>query len=77
MPDKISVRQYSASIVELFEDLLEANGIIIPDEDRTTEDAPLFGCTYANLEDDITIILEKFAAEVRHNPGKPIDIYEY
>ncbi len=46
------------AIVECFENLLELHGITIPDDDRPDgNDAPLYGCTYGNLLDDITNIL--------------------
>lgn len=48
-------------IVEVFEDLLDEHGIIIPDEDRTgsEDEASIYGCTYYNLCDKIAEIIRK------------------
>lgn len=52
------LKKTAISIVEIFEDLLEENGILIPDEDRPEDnDAPLYGCTYANLIDDVSDVI--------------------
>jgi hypothetical protein len=46
------------AIVELFEDLLEKHNIIIPDDDRPADnDAPLYGCTWGNLVEEIAAML--------------------
>lgn len=51
-------RELAREIVELFEDLLEAHGIIIPDADRPEDnDTPLYGCTYGDLVDKIEEVL--------------------
>lgn len=43
-------------IVELFEDLLDQHGIIVPDDDRTGAEgeSPIYGVTYGNLVDDVS-----------------------
>lgn len=47
-------RQLAIDLVEIFEDLLEEHGIIVPDPDREYDnDTPLYGCTWANLVDDV------------------------
>lgn len=48
-------------IVELFEDLLEENGIMIPDDDRPGDEgeAPIYGCTWANLVDQVAEYLRE------------------
>lgn len=53
------------TILELFEDLLEKHNITIPDEDREGDEseARLFGMTYANLEDEITAIIDPYINE--------------
>ena len=47
----IKLREYSVDIVELFEELLEAHDITIPDEDRTGDEseARIYGATYSDL----------------------------
>lgn len=46
------------AIVECFENLLELHGITIPDDDRPAgNDAPLYGCTYGDLLDQIKDLL--------------------
>ena len=49
-------------ILEFFEDMLEEKNITIPDNDRADDptEARLYGLTYANLEDQITALLEKY-----------------
>lgn len=52
------------NLVEIFENLLEEHGIIIPDPDRPEDnDAPLYGCTWANLVDDIENSISLFFAD--------------
>lgn len=53
-------RLLAIRILELFEDVLEAKDITIPDEDRTGDEteARLYGMTYANLEDRIVALLK-------------------
>lgn len=52
------------SLVEIFENLLEEHGIVVPDPDRPEEnDAPLYGCTWANLIDDIEEAIALFFAD--------------
>ncbi|MBR3972974.1 MAG: hypothetical protein IKJ99_03340 [Oscillospiraceae bacterium] len=55
------VKDVARKIVELFEDLLEEHGMMIPDADRTGAEgeAPIYGCTYGDLVDDVTDILRK------------------
>lgn len=50
----------AVEIVELFEDLLEEHGMMVPDEDRPGDEgeAPVYGCTWANLVDQIAELLE-------------------
>jgi hypothetical protein len=53
-----NTEQTARAVVELFEDLLERHGIIIPDDDRPEDnDAPLYGCTWANLVDQVAAII--------------------
>ena len=52
-------RQLAIDIIELFENVLEQHNIIIPDDDRPEDnDTPLYGMTYANLEDEIVYAIE-------------------
>ena len=71
----IKVRSYSTAICDLFENILNDNNIIIPDDDRTGDEseACLYGMTYSNLEEDITRLLVKLIDEVKMNPEKEID----
>ena len=54
-------RKIAIMILDIFEDMLEEKGIMIPDEDRTGDEgeARLYGMTYANLEDEIYSLLCK------------------
>ena len=76
---EIRVRQFSADICELFEDLLDRHNITIPDEDREGDEseARLFGTTYYDLEDDVTGLLLDLIAEVKKNPAAKINSEEY
>ena len=53
------------NIVDKFEDLLEAHGIMIPDDDRTGAEgeAPIYGCTYGDLINEICEILYDYIDE--------------
>ena len=52
-------RGLAIMILDMFEDMLEEKGIMIPDEDREGEEseACLYGQTYADLEDAIYSLL--------------------
>ena len=55
-------RGIAIMILDLFEDMLDEKGLMIPDEDRTGDDgeAALYGMTYANLENKIAAILADY-----------------
>lgn len=53
-------RETARAILDVFEELLEEHKIIIPDDDRPEDnDTPLYGCTYGDLLDKISTILEE------------------
>lgn len=58
-------RGIAIAILDIFEDMLDEKGIMIPDEDRTGEEgeACLYGMTYANLEDQIYELLCEYIDE--------------
>lgn len=58
-------RGIAIAILDMFEDMLDEKGIMIPDEDRTGEEgeACLYGMTYANLEDQIYELLCEYVDE--------------
>lgn len=58
-------RGLAISILDIFEDMLDEKGIMIPDEDRTGDEseACLYGTTYAELEDQITELLSNYIDE--------------
>ena len=58
-------RGIAIMILDIFEEMLDTKGIIIPDEDRTGADgeACLYGVTYANLEDAIYELLCEYIDE--------------
>ena len=62
---EIRVRPYATQIIELFEYILDKHNIMIPDADREYNEgeAPIFGCTYFDLEDDIVNVLCEFSSE--------------
>ena len=55
----IYTHNLAANIIECFEDVLDANGIVVPDDDRTGDEseACLYGTTYYNLLEDVESIL--------------------
>lgn len=77
--EEIKIRQISADICGLFEELLERHDIFIPDEDRegNEEEACLYGTTYYELEDDVTQILLSLIEKVKKNPKAEINAEEY
>ena len=52
-------RGIAIMILDMFEEMLDEKGIMIPDEDRTGEEGEscLYGTTYGNLEDEIVALL--------------------
>ena len=76
---EIKLRQFSASICDVFEDLLDKYNITIPDEDRIGDEseARLYGMEYADTEDYITQILVQLVQKVRANPYATINFLEY
>lgn len=58
-------RGLAIMILDIFEDMLDEKGIMIPDDDRTGNDgeACLYGCTYGDLEEEITALLSKYIKE--------------
>ena len=58
-------RTIAIMILDIFEDMLEEKGIMIPDEDRKNEEgeACLYGSTYYGLEDEIAELLSNYIDE--------------
>lgn len=77
--NEIKLRQFSASICGVFEELLDKHNITIPDKDRTGDESEvrLYGMGYADTEDYVTQILIQLAQEVRANPNAVINSFEY
>lgn len=55
-------RGLAIMILDIFEDMLDAKGVMVPDDDRTGDDgeACLYGCTYGDLEEEIVALLNKY-----------------
>ena len=55
-------RGVAIRILDVFEEMLEKKGIMIPDEDRTgyASEACLYGMTYADLENAIEELLGRY-----------------
>ena len=55
-------RGVAIRILDIFEEMLENKGIMIPDEDRTGDvsEACLYGMTYAELENEIAELLDRY-----------------
>ena len=58
-------RGIAIMILDIFEDMLDEKGILIPDEDRTGDEgeACLYGTTYADMEDKIYELLCEYIDE--------------
>lgn len=79
MENKIYTHDEAASIVELFENLLDEHGISIPspedDERGEDNDAKLYGSTYADLLSNVEGVLLEMLE--RAKTGSEIVPYEY
>lgn len=77
--NEIKIRQFSADICEVFEDLLDKHNITIPDKNREGDEseARLYGDEYSDTEDYVTQILCHLVREVRDNPNATINDFEY
>ena len=60
--DRGKARGLAIMILDIFEDMLDEKGIMIPDDGRTGDEgeACLYGCTYGDLEEEITYLLDKY-----------------
>lgn len=76
---KLKVRQFSATICGVFEDLLGDLDIVIPSDDRegNEDEACLYGTEYSIVEDGVTEILVKLIDEIKKNPDIKIDSENY
>lgn len=58
-------QRIAVAVIDLFENLLEKHGIIIPDEDRTPDnDTPIYGCTYGDLLDAVAETIESYVKAI-------------
>lgn len=66
---ELHIRQVSANVANVFEDVLGDADIMVPDDDRegNEDEACFYGCTYSDFEDGITEELAKIVAGVRAN----------
>ena len=78
MENKVKVRQFAASICDLFENLLDEYDIDIPNDDREGDDgeAHIYGITYAELEDNVKEVLMEFAQQIKRDDVE-LDEYAY
>ena len=79
MDKTIKVRQYAASVCDLFEELLDKHNITIPDDDRTgaNGEGRLYGLTYFDLELEVTEVLHRLVDEVKANPETKCEYFDY
>ena len=73
--DSIKLRQFSISILNAVENLLDSKDITIPNENREGDDneARIYGDDYFGLEDNVVQILKDLVTEIKNNPDKEID----
>ena len=64
--DEIKIRHYSASAVDVLEDILDIYEIDVPSDDREGNEgeAHIYGCEYSDFEDAVTEIMSEFATKV-------------
>lgn len=76
--EDIRIRQMSAEICDLFEELLDRFDITIPSDDRegNEDEARLYGDEYYALEESVTACLADFANIVRKYNNKPLNTEE-
>lgn len=76
---ELKIRNISADICDLFEELLSAHNIYIPDENRTGEEseACIYGDKYSDLEDSVTEILTELCELIKNKPDIEINNEEY
>ena len=79
MSNEIRIRNISADICSIFEDLLDAHDVTIPDEDRTGDEseARLYGSVYSEIENAITDILSELCKNIKENHTAEINTEEY
>lgn len=79
MNNELRIRNTSADICGLFENILTRFNITIPDENRTGDEseARIYGDEYSNLEDDITEILSELCNKIKSDPDVKINTEEY
>lgn len=77
--DELRIRNISADICDLFEELLDAHDIDIPSTDRTGDEseAHIYGTEYSDLEDSVTDILIDLCDKLKNNPDITINTDEY
>ena len=77
--DEIKVRQISANICDMFEDVLDRCGIDIPSEDREGDEAEahLYGDVYSDLEDLVTSAVADAIRLGQENPQAELNVVEY
>lgn len=71
----VNLHKAAAIITDIFENILDANDIQIPDEDRNDEDenqACLYGMTYDRILTEVEDELKRLATTIKDNPD--IDI---
>lgn len=75
----LKVRNTSAAICSLFENLLDKYDFTVPSEDRTGDpcEARLFGEPYYELEDYVTDFLIGVCETIKNNPNIVINSEEY
>lgn len=76
----IYIRQETANILEMFDDLLIKNGIKIPspedDEREESNSAALYGSVYSDLFDEIEFILNHIVEETKAGTTVVMDGWE-
>ena len=74
--DSIKLRQFSVSILNAVENLLDRKDITIPNDDREgdPDEARLYGRDCYELDEVIVRVLDNLVTTIKENPNKVIDI---
>ncbi len=77
--EMLKIRNTSAEICDLFEELLDKHDITIPSDDRTGEEseARIYGKPYYDLEDSVTELIASVCEDIKENPYITLNTEEY
>lgn len=77
--EMLKIRNTSAKICDLFDELLDKHDITIPSDDRIGEEseARIYGKPYYDLEDSVTELIASVCEDIKENPYITLNTEEY